>query len=59
MEDIAIVGVSFKMPEDAQDELSFWKILEERKNLMTEWPESRTKLNSFFDPDPTAHNTVP
>ncbi|KAK3937139.1 hypothetical protein QBC46DRAFT_294875 [Diplogelasinospora grovesii] len=58
MHDIAIVGVSFKMPQDAEDEASFWKILETRKNVMTEWPESRLKIESFYDPEGTGRNKL-
>ncbi|KAK6954107.1 hypothetical protein Daesc_004069 [Daldinia eschscholtzii] len=47
--DIAIVGLSFKLPQDADDDATFWNILENRRNLMTEWPESRVKTGSFLD----------
>ncbi|KAI8964847.1 hypothetical protein F5Y11DRAFT_57289 [Daldinia sp. FL1419] len=47
--DIAIVGLSFKLPQDADDDASFWNILESKRNLMTEWPESRVKTGSFLD----------
>lgn len=49
MEPFAIVGLSFRMPQEAVDEDSFWGVLENRKNLMTEWPENRTNLDSFYD----------
>ncbi|KAI1806439.1 hypothetical protein F4811DRAFT_510997 [Daldinia bambusicola] len=47
--DIAIVGLSFKLPQDADDDASFWNILENKRNLMTKWPESRVKTDSFLD----------
>ncbi|KAI1653021.1 hypothetical protein F4813DRAFT_400491 [Daldinia decipiens] len=46
-DDIAIVGFSFKLPQDVNDVSSFWQVLQDRKNLMTEWPESRIKNGSF------------
>ncbi|KAI8964593.1 hypothetical protein F5Y11DRAFT_355477 [Daldinia sp. FL1419] len=46
-DDIAVVGFSFKLPQDVNDVSSFWEVLENRRNLMTEWPESRIKNGSF------------
>ena len=47
MEVIAIVGHSFKLPGDVQDEASFWDMLTSRKNMMTEWPSDRATIDSF------------
>ena len=55
-DDIAIVGVSFKMPQDAEDELGFWKTLEARKNVMTDWPTSRANIDAFYDVEPGSQN---
>lgn len=47
-DDIAIVGFSFKLPQGVEDDDdAFWNVLQERKNLMTEWPESRLNAGSF------------
>ncbi|KAI0119752.1 hypothetical protein F4814DRAFT_458905 [Daldinia grandis] len=48
MDDIAIVGYSFKFPQDAKDQSSFLEVLRNRKNLMTEWPKERVTVDSFF-----------
>ncbi len=45
-DEIAVVGLSFKLPQDVNDVSSFWEVLENRKNLMTDWPESRIKNGS-------------
>lgn len=58
MEPIAVVGFSFKLPQNADDESSFWEVLEGRRNLMTEWPETRTNLESFYDADSDKQNVV-
>lgn len=46
-DDIAIVGFSFKLPQDVDDIDTFWDVLQSRKNLMTRWPESRINAESF------------
>lgn len=55
MEDIAIVGYSFKLPQDVNDESMFWDVLQNRRNLMTKWPESRINAASF---DSDKHSKV-
>lgn len=56
--DIAIVGVSFKGPQEAENEAGLWEVLEKRKNLMTEWPKSRVNLDSFHETRPDNFNKV-
>ncbi|KAI1113668.1 hypothetical protein F5Y14DRAFT_441759 [Nemania sp. NC0429] len=56
--DIAIIGVSFKMPQEAVNEAGLWELLEKGKNVMTEWPTSRVNLESFYDADPTRFNKL-
>lgn len=46
-DDIAIVGFSFKLPQGVEDVASFWDVLANRKNLMTNWPESRINVGSI------------
>lgn len=58
MEPIAVIGFSFKLPEGAEYESSLWEILENGKNLMREWPESRVTLNGFYDQDSSKTNQV-
>ncbi|KAF7558100.1 hypothetical protein G7Z17_g20 [Cylindrodendrum hubeiense] len=48
-DDIAIVGYSFKLPQDVNDDSSFWEVLENRRNLMTTWPESRFTTDAFMN----------
>lgn len=49
-DDIAIIGLSFKMPQGAEDDSSFWEILQSGKNVMTTWPQSRAVGESLYDP---------
>ncbi|KAH8721497.1 polyketide synthase PksD [Phaeosphaeriaceae sp. PMI808] len=58
MEPLAIVGFSFKFPQDAVDEKSFWEILENGRNVMTPWPEERVNVKAFYDADSVRKNTL-
>ena len=58
MEPIAIIGLSFKLPQDVKNESSFWEILEKGRNVMTEWPDSRVNVDAFYSSDSTKDNIV-
>ncbi|PFH62219.1 hypothetical protein XA68_14498 [Ophiocordyceps unilateralis] len=58
MAPFAVVGLSFKMPQEAVDEPSLWEVLEQRKNLMTAWPEDRAAVDSFHDRGTKSLNTM-
>lgn len=58
MEPIAIVGFSFKLPQEAEDTHSFWQMLKEGRNVKTDWPESRINIEAFHDPSPKKAHTV-
>ncbi|KAK3382595.1 fatty acid synthase S-acetyltransferase [Lasiosphaeria ovina] len=45
-DDIAVIGFSIKLPQGVDDVASFWDVLAHRKNLSTNWPESRIKIGS-------------
>ncbi|KAH7131783.1 hypothetical protein B0J11DRAFT_427173 [Dendryphion nanum] len=49
VEPFAIVGISFKLAQEVIDESSLWNVLKNGKNLMTEWPEDRVAVDSFYD----------
>lgn len=46
-DDIAVIGFSFKLPQGVEDVEDFWDVLQNRRNLMTPWPESRLNAESF------------
>lgn len=58
MEPIAVVGFSFRLPQGAEDEDTFWDLLEKGKNVMTEWPESRAHIDGLFNKSSVVKNTV-
>ncbi|RWA07679.1 hypothetical protein EKO27_g7407, partial [Xylaria grammica] len=58
MEPIAIVGHSFKLPQGIEDDSSLWDLLENARNVMTAWPQSRTNADAFSQSDGNADNTM-
>ncbi|KAF2964726.1 hypothetical protein GQX73_g8837 [Xylaria multiplex] len=49
MEAIAIVGLSFRLPQGILDEDGLWDVLREGKNLSSEWPSNRLAINAHHD----------
>lgn len=47
--DIAILGYSYKLPQSVEDDAAFWDVLKNRRNLRSDWPESRGDISSFID----------
>lgn len=58
MEPVAIIGFSFRLPQGAEDEDTFWDILKTGKNVMTPWPESRVNIDAFYRSNSGLKNTV-
>ncbi|KAI0465887.1 polyketide synthase PksD [Xylaria cf. heliscus] len=56
MEPIAIIGLSFKLPQGIHDADSFWDILSNRKNVMTSWPKSRANIDAFHQKNASGAN---
>lgn len=54
----AIVGISFRGPQEAIGEDGLLDVLQARKNLMTEWPKERTTVDSFYDGSSKRPNKV-
>jgi len=53
-EPIAIIGAACRFPGGANDLLSFWQLLREGKDTISEVPKDRWDIDSFYDPDPQA-----
>lgn len=58
LEPIAVVGVALKFPQDATSPAGFWKMMEEKRCAMTEWPSDRINLNAFYHTDNERRDTV-
>ncbi len=52
-EPIAIIGMSCRFP-GADNPESFWQLLREGVDAITEVPADRWRLEEFYDPDPNA-----
>ncbi|EEA25741.1 polyketide synthase, putative [Talaromyces marneffei ATCC 18224] len=50
LEPIAICGLAFKFPQDATSVEAFWKMLVEKRNAMTDYPNDRLNIAGFFNP---------
>jgi acyl transferase domain-containing protein/SAM-dependent methyltransferase len=51
-EPIAIVGMGLRFPGGATDPESFWRLLWDGKDAITEVPPDRWPIDDFYDPDP-------
>lgn len=51
LEPIAIISYALEYPQDADSPEGFWKVLTEKRNLMTKWPKDRLNLDAFYHRD--------
>src|SRR5579875_2715681 len=51
-EPIAIIGIGCRFPGGANDPESFWHLLREGKDVVTEIPADRWDIDAYYDPDP-------
>jgi len=53
-EPIAIVGMSCRFPGGARDPESFWRLLVDGRDAITEVPKERWDIDAYYDRDPSA-----
>ena len=58
VEPIAVIGFSFKFPQEADSTDSFWKLLMEKRSTATEFPQDRLSVSAFYHPDASRGSTV-
>lgn len=56
-EPIAIIGFSFRFPDDADTSDAFWKMLIEQTNTARDFPKDRINVNGHFRKE-NRHNSV-
>lgn len=47
IEPLAIIGFALKFPQDGDTNEGFWRILKERRDVMTPWPTDRLNFEAF------------
>jgi len=57
-EPIAIIGMGCRFPGDAHDPSSFWALLKEGRDAITEVPSDRWDWRDFCDPEPMTPGKV-
>src|SRR5512134_2109149 len=53
-EPIAIIGMGFRFPGEADDAASFWQLLHNGTDAISEVPRDRWNADDLYDPDPDA-----
>ena len=53
-EPIAIIGLGCRFPGGANDPASFWQLLRDGVDAVTEMPADRWDTHAYYDPDPDA-----
>jgi acyl transferase domain-containing protein/acyl carrier protein len=53
-EPIAVIGLGCRFPGGANDPETFWSILQQGVDTVTEVPPDRWKVDDYYDPDPEA-----
>lgn len=56
LEPIAIIGIGCRFPGGVNSPNSFWQLLRDGVDAITEVPASRWDVSQFYDPDPTRPN---
>ena len=47
---VAIIGFALKFPQDATSSETFWRVMVEKRDTMTELPADRLNINAFYSP---------
>ena len=58
LEPIAVIGFSARYPQDAKSPESFWQMMKEGRSTMTEVPEDRFNIDSFYHPNAGRYDRV-
>nr|APX43995.1 polyketide synthase [Pestalotiopsis microspora] len=55
---VVVCGFSVKLPQDATNPDTFWKLMMDRRCAMTEFPDDRMNMTGFFQREP-GQSTIP
>ncbi len=57
-EPLAVIGMGFRFPGEANDADSFWRLLLNGTDAITEVPSDHWDIEQFYDPDPDAPGKI-
>lgn len=57
-DDIAVIGLSFRLPRDVCTDDEFWKMLQEGRSASGGVPNDRFSLERYWHPSPDRHGSV-
>lgn len=57
-DDVAVIGIAIKFPEDATSTESFWSMLMHRRSALSDVPKDRYNVDAFWSPDALEPGTV-
>ncbi|KJZ76225.1 hypothetical protein HIM_04307 [Hirsutella minnesotensis 3608] len=57
-EAIAVIGFSFRFPENATSSDGLWRLMMEKRCVSRSFPEDRINLHGIYHPDATRHDTI-
>ena len=55
---IAIIGLDFRFPKDADSVQGFWDLILKGESAMTEVPQDRWNVEGYYTPQPSKLGTV-
>ncbi|MCJ1358943.1 MAG: hypothetical protein MMC33_008943 [Icmadophila ericetorum] len=58
MEPVAIIGFSFRFPQEATSEKKFWRMLVEGRSARTKIPKERFDIGGLYHPDASRHDSL-
>lgn len=58
MEPVAIIGLSARLPQDADTPAGFWRMLCEGRSTASQIPDERFNIDAFYHPDSDRIDTV-
>ncbi|KUJ19541.1 reducing type I polyketide synthase [Mollisia scopiformis] len=58
LEPIAVVGISFKFPQEATSEASLWELMIQKRCVATKFPEQRFNIDAFHSSDSSRMNKI-
>lgn len=56
-EPIAVIGFSFKYPQDATSPDAFWEIMRQGRCVSSDFPADRLNADAFYHPDYSRHDS--